>query len=68
MRKLVAIAAALGFLATTSLTPVMAAPAIGGGMGTVKSDDLSAAKKKAKKAKKSTKKQEATPSTEAPAK
>jgi flagellar biosynthesis component FlhA len=51
MRKLVAIAAALGFLATTSLTPVMASPAIGGGMGTVKSDDLSAAKKKAKKKK-----------------
>jgi hypothetical protein len=50
MRKLTAIIAALGLLASTSLTPVYA-----GATSTdtgVKSDDLSAAKKKAKKAKK----------------
>ena len=52
MRKLTAIIAALGFLATTSLTPVFAAQAID---TPAKSDDLSAAKKKAKKAKKAKK-------------
>ena len=45
MRKIIAIAAALGFLASTSL-PTFAAPATN---GVVKSDDLSAAKKKKKK-------------------
>lgn len=53
MRKLVAIAAALGFLGTTSLTPVQAAPA--GDLG-FKSEDFSAQKKKAKKAAKKSKK------------
>ena len=52
MRKFVSIIAALGFLGTTSLTPVFAAPMID---GVAKSDDLSAAKKK-KKAKKAKKK------------
>ncbi|MFL5089497.1 MAG: hypothetical protein ACJ8D7_03905 [Xanthobacteraceae bacterium] len=46
MRKLTAIIAALGFLGSTSLTPVFAAPVPG---PVVKSDDLSAAKKKKKK-------------------
>ena len=46
MRKLTAIIAALGFLGSTSLTPVFAAPVPG---TVVKSDDLSAAKKKKKK-------------------
>ena len=48
MRKLTAIAVALGFLASTSL-PTIAAPSVN---GVVKSDDLSAAKKKKKKKKK----------------
>ena len=48
MRKPIAILAALGFLGATSL-PAVSAPAT---TGVVKSDDLSAAKKKAKKAKK----------------
>jgi hypothetical protein len=43
MRKLTAIIAALGFLGTTSLTPVFAAPVVG---TAVKSDDLSTAEKK----------------------
>ena len=51
MRKMTAIAAALGFLVTTSLTPVVAAPAIDTGTTT----DLSAAKKKAKKSAKKAK-------------
>jgi hypothetical protein len=46
MRKIIATIAALGFLGTTSLTPVLAAASID---GTAPSDDLSAAKKKAKK-------------------
>ena len=46
MRKLTAIAVALGFLAATTL-PTIAAPAVNNGV--VKSDTLSAAKKKAKK-------------------
>src|SRR4051812_32144917 len=51
LRKFTAIVAALGFLASTSLTPVLAAPSLD---TPLKSDDLSAAKKKkpAKKAKK----------------
>ena len=49
MRRITAIIAALGFLGTTMLTPVFAAQAID---TPAKSDDLSAAKKKAKKAKK----------------
>jgi hypothetical protein len=49
VRKLTAIVAALGFLASTNLTPVWAAPATGTGF---KSDDLSAAKKKKPAAKK----------------
>ena len=53
MRKLTAIIAALGFLATTSLTPVYAAQAFD---TPAKSDDLSAAKKKAKKKGKKAKK------------
>jgi hypothetical protein len=56
MRKLTAIAVALGFLATTSL-PTIAAPAIN--TGVVKTDTLSAAAKKKttkKSMKKSTKK------------
>ena len=48
MRKLTAIIAALGFLASTSLTPIYAAPAVD---TVVKNDDLSAAKKKKKKKK-----------------
>ncbi|MPZ58784.1 MAG: hypothetical protein GEU91_20285 [Rhizobiales bacterium] len=54
MRKLIAIAAALGFLGATSLTPVFAAPA-GNGMTAT---DFSAQAKK-KKAKKSSKKKPA---------
>ena len=46
MRKLTAIAVALGFLASTSLTPVFAGPAVN---SVVKSDDLSTAGKKKKK-------------------
>src|SRR4051794_26077829 len=54
MRKFTAIVTALGFLGTTSLTPVFAAPTID---TPAKSDDLSAAKKKTKKpAKKKAKK------------
>jgi hypothetical protein len=45
MRKITAIAVALGFLTSVSL-PAFAAPAV---HGVVKSDDLSAAKKKKKK-------------------
>ena len=45
MRKIIATIAALGFLGTTSLTPVLAASANGTGPS-----DLSAAKKKKKKA------------------
>jgi hypothetical protein len=48
MRKLTAIIAALGFLASTSLTPVFAAPAVD---TAVKNDDLSTAGKKKKKKK-----------------
>ena len=48
MRKLTAIIAALGFLGSTSLTPVFAAPVPG---TIVKSDDLSTAGKKKKKKK-----------------
>ena len=52
MRKLIAIIAAIGFIGSTTLSPVIAAQAT---QGVVKSDDLSAAKKgkskkKAKKA------------------
>ena len=47
MRKLIAIIVAIGFIGSTTLSPVTAAPAA---QGIVKSDDLSAAK--AKKAKK----------------
>ena len=47
MRKITAIIAALGFLGTTMLTPVAAATS----EGIAKSDDFSAAKKKAKKKK-----------------
>ena len=46
MRKLTAIITALGFLGSTSLTPVFAAPAVA---PVVKSDDLSTAGKKKKK-------------------
>ena len=46
MRKLIAILAAIGFIGTTTLSPVLAAQAT---PGVAKSDDLSAAKKKAKK-------------------
>ena len=46
MRKIIATIAALGFLGTTSLTPVLAASID----GTAPSADLSAAKKKKKKA------------------
>src|SRR6266508_1518371 len=46
MRKLTAIITALGFLGSTSLTPVFAAPAVD---TVVKSDDLSTAWKKKKK-------------------
>jgi hypothetical protein len=46
MRKLTAIITALGFLGSTALTPVIAAPALA---PAAKSDDLSAAKKKKKK-------------------
>jgi hypothetical protein len=46
MRKIISAIVALGFLGTTSLTPVLAAASID---GTAPSDDLSAAKKKAKK-------------------
>src|SRR5690242_11474559 len=53
MRKLTAIAVALGFLAATSL-PTIAAPAVNNGI--VKSQTLSAKKKAKKSAKKSTKK------------
>ena len=45
MRKITAIAVALGFLTSVSL-PAFATPAV---QGVVKSDDLSAAKKKKKK-------------------
>ena len=45
MRKIIATIAALGFLGTTSLTPVLAASANGAAP-----TDLSAAKKKKKKA------------------
>jgi hypothetical protein len=45
MRKITAIAVALGFLTSVSL-PAFATPAV---HGVVKSDDLSAAKKKKKK-------------------
>ena len=45
MRKITAIAVALGFLTSVSL-PAFATPAVN---GVVKSDDLSAAKKKKKK-------------------
>ncbi len=45
MRKITAIAVALGFLTSVSL-PAFATPAVS---GIVKSDELSAAKKKAKK-------------------
>ena len=45
MRKITAIAVALGFLTSVSL-PAFATPAV---HGVVKSDDLSAAKKKTKK-------------------
>jgi hypothetical protein len=48
MRKLTAIIAAIGFLGSTSLTPVFAAPVHG---TVVKSDDLSTAGKKKKKKK-----------------
>ena len=48
MRKLIAIVAAIGFIGSTTLSPVTAAPA---SQGVVKSDDLSAAKKGAKKKK-----------------
>ena len=47
MRKIIATIAALGFLGTTSLTPVIAAASVD---GTAPSNDLSAAKKKKKKA------------------
>jgi hypothetical protein len=55
MRKLIAIAAALGFLSATSLTPVFAAAPAGDGSS---ASDISAAKKKSskKKGKKSAKK------------
>ena len=52
MRKLIAIVAAIGFIGSTTLSPVIAAPAT---PGVAKSDEFSAAakpkkKKKAKKA------------------
>jgi len=47
MKKITAIIAALGFLGSTMLTPVAAATS----NGIFKSDDFSAAKKKAKKKK-----------------
>src|SRR6267154_4720415 len=53
MRKIIATIAALGFLGTTSLTPVLAAASID---GMAPSDDLSAAKKKVVKKKKAKKK------------
>ncbi len=46
MRKLIAVLAAIGFIGTTTLSPVLAAQAT---PGVAKSDDFSAAKKKAKK-------------------
>jgi hypothetical protein len=52
MRKFIAIVAALGFLGTTSLTPVLAASAL----DSTKTDTSSAGKKDKKAAKKSTKK------------
>ena len=53
MKKITAVIAALGFLATTSLTPVMAAASID---APVKNEDLSSAKKKMKGKKKMMKK------------
>jgi len=53
MRKFVAIAAALGFLSATSLTPVLAASQTDSGYANT---DISAAKKKAKKTAKKKKK------------
>ena len=53
MRKLIAVIAAIGFIGSTTLSPVIAAQAT---PGVAKSDEFSAAaKKKGKKAKKSKK-------------
>ena len=60
MRKITAIAVALGFLTSVSL-PAFATPVV---QGVVKSDDLSAAKKKKKPAKKNEEFLKAAPSAE----
>ena len=49
MRKLIALIAAAGFIGSTTLSPVIAAPAT---PGVTKSDELSAAAKSKKKSKK----------------
>ena len=62
MRKFVAIAAALGFLSATSLTPVLAASQTDSGYANT---DISAAKKKAKKTAKKAKKKKPAKMTSA---